>query len=244
MNDSEEEYWQLLEDYVDNNLSKDKTNELSKWLSTNSEAQNTVNGLRKIREYFPEEEERYQYFIDQRKNLMKTINKSSSNKKNLIITGAVAAMLLLVASVTLFFLNTQVENSYEDLVKEYSSEFYSLSFKTRAIDTPDSTWMSYYQNKEFVKAIKSLNAISDKKTVHYFYTGLCFFYLEDFDKAKTYFSLSEMSDTFFYEQSRWFLALCYLNINEKEAAIKELQKISQDEMYNFQKADSILSSFK
>lgn len=243
MKNSEEEYWQLLEDYVDNNLSRDKSNEIAKWLSTNPEAQTTVNGLRKIRKHFPEEEERYQYFIDQRKNLRKIINKSSSNKKYLIITGAVAATFLLVASISLFLLNNQ-EDSYEGLLKAYSSEFYSLSFKTRAIDTPDTTWMSYYQNKEFVKAINVLNTISNKKTVHYFYMGLCFFYLEDFDKAKTYFSLSEMSGTFFYEQSRWFLALCYLNINEKEAAIKELQKISQAEMYNFQKADSLLSSFK
>ena len=78
-----------------------------------------------------------------------------------------------------------------------------------------------------------------------FYNGLCSIYLNDFESAITYFeNVSQSTYNYYGEYASWYLALCYIRINDNQTAKVILKEIEAGNGFFSSKAKKILSKLK
>lgn len=169
--------------------------------------------------------------------------------RNAIWYAAVASVLL-VLGLNITFQNQS--SSPAALYKEFYLPADGNPGITRSAALPEERLISQalldMNNKEFDKALSQLNEIlakDNQSAVGNFYTGAIYQQIGQYDKAIQYYNtVIRQGDNLFVEQSEWYIALCYLNRNEKEKAIRQFRKISWKGGYYQQQSNEILKKLE
>jgi len=123
-------------------------------------------------------------------------------------------------------------NVYNPIVRSNQSNTLSI----------DSQIMSFYEQREYHKSINLYNthySFTEEKNEINFYMAISYMKIENLEKAKSIF-LTIPEDSKFYEKSKWYLALCYLNENN----LAEFTRIANTLVYKKDVADEILNTLK
>ena len=89
--------------------------------------------------------------------------------------------------------------------------------------------MRLFNSKSIVSCIEELNILynynKDDANAQ-FYLGLCYFQLGKFSLAQSFFNKNaDNSINIFYQESAFYEALCFINLNQAELAKAQLQRI-------------------
>ena len=83
-----------------------------------------------------------------------------------------------------------------------------------------------YRTKNFKAAIDLFSSINEKSEEDIFFTGISHMQLANYEEALGQFALLEASDNPRYDQElNWFKALTYIELNDHNLAIKQLNQI-------------------
>jgi len=136
--------------------------------------------------------------------------------------------------------------------KPYSNEkLYSMYFKPedalmiKRTGNPDADKvlvlaMQNYSEGRYNEALALFDEADNNMTVK-FYSGISYLEIEDVEKAIIAFqSVIDNKDNLFIEQAEWYLALCYLKMDNTKEAISFFKSISTSDGFFNNKASEIL----
>lgn len=123
-------------------------------------------------------------------------------------------------------------NVYNPIVRSHQSNTLSI----------DSQIMSFYEQQEFHKSIELYNehyTFGEKENELNFYMAISYMKVDNIEKAKSILvTIPESSK--YYEKSKWYLALCYLNENN----LNEFTRIANTLVYKKDVAEEIIESLQ
>lgn len=159
---------------------------------------------------------------------------------------AATLTLALVSSAILFYINNESYSSgelYSMYYKPYDSYGSVRSGKINTDDIFINAQIKYDKN-DFENALTLFQQVLDVDKTNiasYFYAGVCYIETQKFEKASESFQfIINHNDNLFVEQAEWYLALSYLNSNQKEIAKKHFEAIANSQSYYKEKATEIL----
>ena len=123
-------------------------------------------------------------------------------------------------------------NVYNPIVRSNQSNILSI----------DSQIMNLYEKKEYKKSVELFDQhynYSEKENELNFYMAISYMKINDIAKAKAIL-LAIPEESKYYEKSKWYLSLCYLNEND----IVEFTKIANTLTYKKETAEEILKALK
>ncbi len=164
-------------------------------------------------------------------------------------SAALVSVLVLVGSIIML---PDKEMSKEELNSRFYKT-YEVATPTRAAVSLEATDFSlgleYYKSGDYKTAAgyfeKVLDIEPDNKQSEFLY-GISKFYEGNYDLAEPPLkSVANDNDNHFFITAQWYLAGCYINTNEKELAINQLEIIINDKDNYFKKdARKLLKSLK
>lgn len=195
----------------------------------------------------------YYYYKDKRKSILKQSlieleQKSSNNnsKKGLILS--IQKIAIIAACLCgVIFLGNLVFNSNHTNKELYSQYFevypnvHNPTLRSHQSNTTsiDSQIMNLYEREEYGKSITLYNSYytGEEQNSIQFYMGISYMKINNLEKAKSIF-MAIPKNSKYYEKSKWYLSLCYLNENN----IIEFTKIANTLIYKKDIADEIVKS--
>jgi tetratricopeptide (TPR) repeat protein len=195
-------------------------------------------------------------------NVIKLRNKLSEIEKQRVVAVPVknrrkylplkyAAMVAgLVLAGSIYVYNTRNLSTQEILERYYTSyEVTSASRSQQTIVNSDySTALEYYNIHDFRNAALYFSKVleSDPKFMEStMLNGVSNFEEKKYPEAEQSFSkVINNNDNLYLEDAQWYLALCYLNTNEKEKAENQLAMIKRSESIYSRNAAKILKNMK
>ena len=233
----EEKYWSKLRDYAEGSLSAKESAEIKSWIQTEEEAQAVVAGYQHIQKEIPDAKLRNEYF---EKQVNDTVNTIGKRDRQYPLQYLVAASVLIVGGIVSFLLlGNPGAQDLDQLLAEYSSEYYSAPFVERGVTLEEANWVEAYQEKDYTRVVTILLDVPDRGGKEEFYLGLSYFYISDFRQAKSYLSADALEGSLFKEQSHWFLALTSLHLQDIATACDLLGSFAQ-EHYKYGETQELL----
>jgi tetratricopeptide (TPR) repeat protein len=166
-------------------------------------------------------------------NTRKEVNKPvKSSGKAYIKYAAVVAVLVLIGTITLF---PGKKLSSEEIMKRYYKAYEPPTSQRSIQSATDEDFtlaVEFYNTRDYEKAAVLFNKVlenkpNDMQTV--LLVGVASFEEKKFPEAKQSFGrVIEDKDNLYIDQAQWYLALCYLNTDEKDKAIKILKTIGKE----------------
>lgn len=237
---TDEDLWLLIQDYAEGKLSNEGHLRVEKWLETNEDARVTLEGFKKIKEDLPAEDRRKQYFQAQ----IAEVTEQVKSKKNAIDqrkTWLIAASVVLIMSLFLYLLIRPSNAPFDQLLEAYSEEFYSAPFSTRDMAEQD-LWITYYQKRSFTKVIELLAQEKTLTPRGQFYMALSYFYTEEYENTVLILEQNSFHSSLYEEQRNWFLSLAYLQTDQPQRGIQQLDKIVRNQSYKHEEAKKLLDT--
>lgn len=236
----EEVYWSKLKDYAEGNLAEEESAEIKVWLESEEDAQTVIAGYRQIKEEIPDQNDRNKYYQKQVENTIASLERRTYRLPQRFL---VAASLLIIGGLVayLFLKNPPPEASFNELLADYTNEYYTAPFTTRNGEEKPADWVLAYQNKDFIAVINHLGNIDRNSPRETFYLGMAYFYTSDYEQAGMYLQDKTLENTLFIEQSKWYLALCYLQLEEYEAGVILLEDIINKKTYRHEEAQVLVA---
>ena len=184
--------------------------------------------------------------ISRRNKLKKNFSSTSKNKffeNKPFIYSAAASLVILV--VGLFAIYQIIQSGEKELYSEYYKPYEDI-ITTRG-DTEDEVAkaMMYYNNKDFTNAEAILYNISKEnkeRVIESFYLAQSQLAQGKYDLAiNTLEPISKDDSSLLKTHARWYLALAYLKLGNKDEAIRYLNMLMMEEgSYNRKKAIELL----
>lgn len=161
-------------------------------------------------------------------NLLKIVPIQFILKKSRIAAAAISLMLMIAGGYYIYHIqnysNERLFTNYYNIESTFES--------SRSTDKRLSLAMTYYQNKQFEKAILAFNHLlkqNPNNSAVLFYAGLSYIEVDKLDKAIASFqSIIKDNDNLYLEHAQWYLGLCYLKANMNDQAEIEFQQIAKD----------------
>jgi tetratricopeptide (TPR) repeat protein len=164
----------------------------------------------------------------------KEVNKpvKSSKKSAYIKYAAVIAGLLFIGSITIF---SGKHLSNAEIIKRYYKTYEPPTSQRSAQSGTDADFtlaLEFYNIRDYEKAAILFNKIlenkpNDMQTV--LLIGVANFEDKKYPEAKQSFSkVINNKDNLYIDQAQWYLALCYLNTNDKDKAKQLLEVIGKE----------------
>lgn len=178
-----------------------------------------------------------------------TIHVRRTLKPAYLKLAAVIAGVVLIGSISLFsgksFKSDDIINCYN---KAY--EFPTAQRSGESEKNTDFTLaLRFYNSHDYSKAAVLFNKVlesnpRDMQSV--FLNGVSHFELRKFPEATKSFVrvIDDDSSILFVDAAKWYLALCYLNTDEKEKAIKQFEIVRKDGSVYSKDAKKIIRSIK
>jgi len=172
--------------------------------------------------------------------------KSISPFKNYRWYGVAASLVLLIAFSYTFTAN---QNSPQNLYDDYSnlSELPSLTQRSDA-DKLLSDAEKLFLDEQFLGAVRSLELYDEKyvsKSANtLLYKGMCYLELKQYSKAKQVFAILQNSDSLDKNKAHWYLALTSLKQGNTAGTKKTLKLIIANSYFNHHKAKQLLAKMK
>ena len=172
------------------------------------------------------------------KNKVRTIAAHQTRRKNKTwFWYAAASVLILAAGYWAFQPEIQTEHIAQSYFKPYPDKFSSMSIE-QAKDSLLQA-MTAYNKKDYAEAVRLFNQLPPAYAQEVkLYEGIGLYEMGDKKNAKQIFKkLSQDSTSTYREAARWYLALTHLALNEKEAALLQLNEMLTDSLTTFHRED-------
>lgn len=105
-----------------------------------------------------------------------------------------------------------------------------------------------FNKKDYESALNLLQEVISRdpnNTVGHFYSGVSFQELRKYKNAIEEYEVVVIDkDNLFIEQAEWYIGLCYIQTNENKKAIKQFNKIANNQGFYQQKAVAILRKMR
>jgi len=183
-------------------------------------------------------------------NTRKEVNKpiKSSGKPAYIKYAAVVAVLVLIGTITLF---PGKKLSSEEIMKRYYKAYEPPTSQRSIQSATDEDFtlaLEFYNTRDYEKAAILFNKVlenkpNDMQTV--LLVGVASFEERKYPEAKQSFGrVIEDKNNLYIDQAQWYLALCYLNTDEKDKAIKLLKTIGNERSIYKNDANKIIRGLR
>ena len=114
-----------------------------------------------------------------------------------------------------------------------------ITYRSSGIDSPLRKGMYFYNKGNYEMSIKTFS-LDSSNMLGYLYSGLSYMELRNYKKAIEYFKyIIDNNDNLFIDQADWYMALCYLRIDENKSIVI-LNKIKNGNTIFNKKASKIL----
>ena len=161
-------------------------------------------------------------------------------RKNLKLTAYTVLSLAAVLFILFFIPGIWQQNNYEELFTSayqvYPNDYLSVDATFRGdarIDSLELAAMTAYENKDFLNAESKLKEILQTGENHELRFFLAMSQLENAktdDAIESLQALYSLSETFkYYEQTRWYLALALIKLQNKDKARRYLDELLEIE---------------
>jgi len=246
---SKNKYFEKVYNYFEGEISENEKLEFLKELEYNTElraeyeAQKSLNKFLNNKNILPLQDK-----LNKVENDITHSNKKQTNVRRLIYTSAAVLIILATTVFIIKFYNNSP--STDELFAEYyvfnpSGEIVRGENKIKSVL---SKGLIEYDLHNYDKAIKILNQILIKDSLNVkanFYTSMSYIetgkYKQAIAKLET---LSTYDDHILIDQIKWYLALCYIKVDDKDKAIKEFSELAESNYYCKNKAKEILEKLK
>lgn len=239
-------WFQLIENYIDNDLSAEEKEQVLNLLSTDPKFAREYQLHLDVNKAILETE-----IISLRRNLREIHRNSKQDtgttirklyQKRWHLAAASAAILLLIGSL---MLSDQKTSQPTDIFDQYYQAETSIMIQrsnSLNVDSEVKTALTYYTNAEYEKAIEILSN-NQENVISKFYLGLSYIETEDYKKAQEAFqSVLDHNDNLFLEQAEWYKALCLLKQDNISEAAKLFTEIKESNSLFKDQASDILRS--
>ncbi|MCW5516891.1 tetratricopeptide repeat protein [Muriicola sp. Z0-33] len=158
---------------------------------------------------------------------------------------SIAASIMVLIGLGWFMLKpdrTDLQGLYSSNYDIYPNTVFTIT-RGDSINTLERRAFVAYESGEFEKAINLFEELSvpDKKDYLDFYLGQSFLQLEKTDKAAQSFLLAIKSNSEFVSESRWYLALTYLKMEDTIKAKLTLEELIEAGDFRKEAAEQLLS---
>ncbi len=246
-----EEKYALIEKYLSKELEGDALESFEAQLQTDPELKEELVLHRQLSETLKGEK------VHELRNVLKEVNENWEAPATTpdatkvvhfnfrrILSMAAAVALLLIAYHWFFNNNLSSQEIYASNFEPYVMVFDQRSGQASEVPTLDQA-IDLYHNQDFgtsADAFEKILAEDPENMIYIFYTANARLANQEADKAIASFKkIIKANDVSFVEQSRWYLALAYLQKEDKESAKSWLEKI-QNGQFKYKEAQDILSN--
>mgnify|MGYP001627385579 CR=1 FL=1 len=235
---------QLLIQYFEKQLSEEARNQLHTLLETDPEFAADF-AYRKQLQVALHKQER-----DALKQVLQNHEASSKRYFLKLKTLAIAASFLAVAvvSVIVYLNNQQKENLYDRYFSSYPNIIMPVtrSLTNEPGDTTKKAAFIAYENQDYASAKILFDSLSSDTTAGYafFYSAVCTMEIQSFTEAVQQFNLFlEQKDSWqLADDAIWYQALCYLKLENKQAATELLKKLINRGVKHVEESKSLLQA--
>lgn len=261
--------FELLNDYTDGILDKNKAAAVKKHLRQCESCRNIVAGIQHYYDSHGDDRTEWENYLDQfgqkqqalitqhyqKKDNVAPIQQAKTAKNWRTTLLKIAAVLLLGLLVAVPFYHQNFGNTHPtEIASHYLSTPYGMDEKVMSgQESMDATWhqaVIAYDNKAYDKAIQIMENMlvqgkADAK-VH-FYLGLSYLYqptAEPSKVLKAFQKANELNPYLYGDKALWFSSLVHLQNDNITAAAPILEQITTEKMWKHQEARKILSKIK
>ena len=242
-----ENYIEIIEKFIDDELEGEQLEWFQNQLRTNREFVKQYQLQIDINEAVKEDD------IMQLRNKLESIYNEYNKNENKVIRHnflrklSVAASIIIVAGIATILMLTNKKYTHQELFATYYQPYENISNYRGGEPTDDIFTEAFrlYDCKLYKEALEKFNLILDKEpgnTFILFYTAVTEIETGKTESAVNKFKviLKDKNDLF-YQQSEWYLGLCYLKMNKKSQAIKIFNEIINNNHHYKPDAEEILS---
>ncbi len=216
-----------------------------------------INQDERLKSEFAISKEIHSFYKNERKNILKNSLKELEEEESEQIHvkhtrylklkrfSTIAACLLGIIFLGKLVFNPDCTN--EDLYAQHFEAYPNVynpivrSYESNTVDI-DSQIMNYYELREYHKSIELYNKhypLTEKENELNFYMAIAYMKIDEIGRAKEILNAIPKSSKY-YEKSKWYLSLCYLN----EDNLIEFTKIANTLTYKKEIADEIIKTLK
>jgi len=188
------------------------------------------------------------YFKNERRKILKQVLVNLENKevkkrpKGKIIYMKMAVLAACLCGV-IFFGNHLLNPDHSTLYLQHFEAYPNVEMVTvrsgNTESTLDSQLMSLYEAESYQKTVDHYEHNGVSNTDIQFYMAIAYMKIEEMDLAKDI--LTQIpKESKYYEKSRWYLSLCYLNEDDFAA----FSEIAETLKYNKETAEEIIKALK
>ena len=178
------------------------------------------------------------------------IGKKPTKVKSLIPRQLSIAASLAAILVCGYFVFQFLQPSSKQLANKYFETYPNVSYNITRGDMNESVlrdaFVAYEEEDfetaatEFGQLIQTEDFVAEHPEIP-FYLGNSYFNTKKINKAIKKFNISLASNEFVVE-SHWYLALCYMQLGEKEEAVQHLREVEQAQGFKQKEASQLLQN--
>jgi tetratricopeptide (TPR) repeat protein len=169
-------------------------------------------------------------------------------KKKKSITKKFTILSVSIIFLVIFFQFLSIEIYNTKLYNNFYSPYYEISVTRSASDRDTLQIVSeLINNKQYNIALDFMKKIPENKynPVTHFYLAVLYQETKDYKHAiEQYETVIKDNDNLFIEQSKWYVGLCYIKINDNKKAIVKLDDLAQNSSFYKSNAEELLEILK
>lgn len=238
---------EILEKFLNGELSKDEEQQVL----------DAINKDERLKKDFAITKEIHAFYKNERKTILKNSLKeiekqtaSDSSKKKgrmLMLKKYTAIAACLLGIIFLGKITLKQDHSHTELYTQHFEAYPNVynpivrSHQSNIADI-DSQIMNLYEKQEYHKSVELYNkyySFSEEENELNFYMAISYMKINDIKRAKEIL-VTIPEESKYYEKSKWYLSLCYLNENN----IVEFTKIANTLIYKKDVAKDIIKALK
>jgi len=243
---------EMLFDYFDGILGSSASAEIERKIASSEELKLIVNGIEQYYKQVDLDRDKTEAYIQKLQiGFKKKPVKNTYFKIDYKIKAAAAILVIGIVSAVFYIQN--VQPILPQLVEAELSEPYAAPNITRSNvyqDELTSLWTkaaTSYATGNYEKAIDDINQIDSldgDDPTSWFYLGLCNLYVQNtnYELAIKYFRQVEETSHVLSDRAKWFLALSYINLKNKELAKPLLYDLAKKNGFKSKRATEILEN--
>ncbi len=236
---------QQLKDYIENRLDKAARLEVENHLLDCELCTAAVEGFSESYDFKVDRElEQLENLFDPAQKAKEAQIKPLRNNYTWINRIAAAAAILLLPIAAWFYWSAQ---SNDRLFSQYFESYESDYLATRSADQTTNPLLTkaleVYREKEYLHSIPLFESYLEQvpeNTIAAFHTGLACLEAGQTSKAIQYLEIVRLNDEEYYEDASWYLALAYLELDQKEEALAVLNDLTKISNGYYQKEVELL----
>jgi DNA-directed RNA polymerase specialized sigma24 family protein len=233
----------LIQKHLKNRLSEAEEASFNKRLKTNKHFKEEVVFLKEVYKVLATEAE-----LQLRVQLAEFETAYQPYKKSSRLLWYLTASVIALLGMAYFFTIIQpanADNLFADNFTPYKNVVHPVIEGVQVLDQKTKAF-STYENRDYKEAIPRFEALYEQTGSSYylFYQANALMANNEVEEATAVFQQHLKTNDALQKKTLWYLALAYLKLKEEEKAKHFLNRLIQEEGYNYQKAEALLASLE